>query len=362
MVSENKCFDLIVVGIVACLALIAVGCQPSTPEGQALNLAEAWADERAKENQERDYNRLKLSGYPVEKKPIELTLDALDIDATAVTSENIRLVVAKADCPNILTAMGIEKKYDNCGTDYLLIDIGEERVSKISSDQAQKLQGISTQEEMVQSVPTATVVPAITEVVPPSPTAIAMPAPTVVPAPTIAPAPGAPPTPLDVAVRMGAQPTATFVPAPTVALPPTAAPASVATTPPAPTAAPPTAIPAPTATIAPAPAATTAPAQSATVQPLPTATVGTVPPAPTATATSAPPTATPTPAPTATATSTPTPIPTPTAIPTPSVPVGNDVGERAPDFKMTLADGSVVTLASLIAAERPTFLFFFATF
>ena len=44
------------------------------------------------------------------------------------------------------------------------------------------------------------------------------------------------------------------------------------------------------------------------------------------------------------------------------IPVGSAVGERAPDFEMTLEDGSVVSLASLMAAERPTFLYFFATF
>jgi peroxiredoxin len=42
--------------------------------------------------------------------------------------------------------------------------------------------------------------------------------------------------------------------------------------------------------------------------------------------------------------------------------IGSKVGERAPDFELTLVDGSTVTLASLIENDRPAFLFFFATF
>ena len=41
--------------------------------------------------------------------------------------------------------------------------------------------------------------------------------------------------------------------------------------------------------------------------------------------------------------------------------VGSSVGDRAPDFEMRLADGTLVTFASLIAESRPAFLFFFAT-
>ena len=55
-------------------------------------------------------------------------------------------------------------------------------------------------------------------------------------------------------------------------------------------------------------------------------------------------------------------VPAPTTPPAQAIPIGSEVGERAPDFEMTLEDGSVVSLASLMAAERPTFLYFFATF
>jgi hypothetical protein len=51
------------------------------------------------------------------------------------------------------------------------------------------------------------------------------------------------------------------------------------------------------------------------------------------------------------------PIPTPTA----SVRTGSSIGERVPDFQMQLADGSVVTSASLLSDGKPVFLFFFAT-
>lgn len=140
---------------------------------------------------------------------------------------------------------------------------------------------------------------------------------------------------------------------------PTAAPATVAVVPPTPAA---TTPPAPTATVAPAPVATvppppTAPPPTATaVPPTPSATA---PPPPTATAVLPTPTAIPTPAPTATAVP-----PTPTTIPTPApaVAVGSSVGERVPEFTLSLADGSTVSATSLIQAERPTFLFFFASF
>jgi hypothetical protein len=42
--------------------------------------------------------------------------------------------------------------------------------------------------------------------------------------------------------------------------------------------------------------------------------------------------------------------------------IGSKVGERVPDFEMSLADGTIVTSASLIENDRPAFLFFFATF
>ncbi|MDA0734596.1 MAG: hypothetical protein O2909_09245 [Chloroflexi bacterium] len=41
--------------------------------------------------------------------------------------------------------------------------------------------------------------------------------------------------------------------------------------------------------------------------------------------------------------------------------IGNKVGERIPDFAITLLDGSTVTSAELLAQSQPTFLFFFAT-
>jgi peroxiredoxin len=37
------------------------------------------------------------------------------------------------------------------------------------------------------------------------------------------------------------------------------------------------------------------------------------------------------------------------------------VGNRAPDFEMRLADGTLVNSVSFIAESRPTFLYFFAT-
>ena len=111
----------------------------------------------------------------------------------------------------------------------------------------------------------------------------------------------------------------------------------------------------PTQAAAVAPAPTTAPAPAApTIVPTTAA-----PPTPRDLAASmgAQPTATSEPAaPAATA------APAPTTPPAQAIPIGSEVGERAPDFEMTLADGSVVSLASLMAAERPTFLYFFATF
>ena len=41
--------------------------------------------------------------------------------------------------------------------------------------------------------------------------------------------------------------------------------------------------------------------------------------------------------------------------------IGNNVGERIPDFAITLVDGSTVTSAELLAQRQPTFLFFFET-
>jgi hypothetical protein len=44
-----------------------------------------------------------------------------------------------------------------------------------------------------------------------------------------------------------------------------------------------------------------------------------------------------------------------------STTIGNNVGERIPDFAITLIDGSTVTSADLLAERQPTFLFFFET-
>jgi cytochrome oxidase Cu insertion factor (SCO1/SenC/PrrC family) len=41
--------------------------------------------------------------------------------------------------------------------------------------------------------------------------------------------------------------------------------------------------------------------------------------------------------------------------------VGVDVGDSAPDFTLTLADGSTVDQAALLAAGKPVLLYFFAT-
>ena len=124
-------------------------------------------------------------------------------------------------------------------------------------------------------------------------------------------------------------------------------------------------------TAAPEPAATAVqaqpaqPTQAAAVAPAPT--TAPAPAAPTIVPTTAAP---PTPRDLAasmgaqpTATSEPAaPAVAPTTTAAQAVPIGSEVGERAPDFEMILADGSVVSLASLMAAERPTFLYFFASF
>ena len=41
--------------------------------------------------------------------------------------------------------------------------------------------------------------------------------------------------------------------------------------------------------------------------------------------------------------------------------IGNQVGDRMPDFTLELADGGTVTAAGLVAEGQPTFLFFWAT-
>ena len=53
--------------------------------------------------------------------------------------------------------------------------------------------------------------------------------------------------------------------------------------------------------------------------------------------------------------------PPPTQEPERELPVGGDVGDRAPDFTVTLADGSAASLESLLAPGKPLLLYFFAT-
>lgn len=84
----------------------------------------------------------------------------------------------------------------------------------------------------------------------------------------------------------------------------------------------------------------------------------TAPPPPTeapadkaATSTSAPPpTSTPTPAP--------PPTSTPTIEPTPDIPVGSNVGNRAPEFTLTLTEGRTLTSEELREQGQPFLLFF----
>ena len=41
--------------------------------------------------------------------------------------------------------------------------------------------------------------------------------------------------------------------------------------------------------------------------------------------------------------------------------IGPNVGNRAPEFTLLMADGTTVKSADLLAAKRPTFLYFFTT-
>ena len=41
--------------------------------------------------------------------------------------------------------------------------------------------------------------------------------------------------------------------------------------------------------------------------------------------------------------------------------IGNNIGNRIPDFDITLTDGTPVTASLLLERERPAFLFFFGT-
>ncbi len=71
---------------------------------------------------------------------------------------------------------------------------------------------------------------------------------------------------------------------------------------------------------------------------------------------STPPSATPTAASTSGETGQPS-EPTPTA----ELEVGGQVGNRAPEFTVKLADGSQATLASLLEQEKPLLVYFMAT-
>lgn len=73
----------------------------------------------------------------------------------------------------------------------------------------------------------------------------------------------------------------------------------------------------------------------------------------------APPTATPRPQPTATPRPRPTATPVPTA--TPNIPVGHNVGQRAPDFTVTAVDGNTYTLSEVTASGKAVLVYFFAT-
>ncbi len=93
-------------------------------------------------------------------------------------------------------------------------------------------------------------------------------------------------------------------------------------------------------------------------EPVPTQVPGNTAAAPTmapveqaATSTSAPPpTSTPTPAP--------PPTSTPTMEPAPDIPVGSDVGNRAPEFTLTLTEGRTLTSEDLREGGQPFLLFF----
>ena len=59
-----------------------------------------------------------------------------------------------------------------------------------------------------------------------------------------------------------------------------------------------------------------------------------------------------------------TPPPSAPAVPTASAidfQIGNNIGDRIPDFDITLTDGTPVTASLLLERERPAVLFFFGT-
>ena len=56
--------------------------------------------------------------------------------------------------------------------------------------------------------------------------------------------------------------------------------------------------------------------------------------------------------------------PAPTAAPQAAavdVEVGTGVGDRVPDFEISLTDGTLVSAAGLKESQRPAFMFFFST-
>ena len=61
---------------------------------------------------------------------------------------------------------------------------------------------------------------------------------------------------------------------------------------------------------------------------------------------------------------TPAPAAVAAAVPTRSAidfQIGNNIGDRIPNFDITLTDGTPVTASLLLERERPAFLFFFGT-
>ena len=114
------------------------------------------------------------------------------------------------------------------------------------------------------------------------------------------------------------------------------------------------------------PAAATVAPVTQPVQPAPTVAVA----APTAAAapTVAPPpfaapapTITPSPIPTARPAPTVTPSPIPTPTPKPQLPLGSEVGNRAPDFTVTAVNGETYTLSEVNASGKAVIVYFFAT-
>lgn len=93
-----------------------------------------------------------------------------------------------------------------------------------------------------------------------------------------------------------------------------------------------------------------------TAIPVPT----TAPPPPTAVP-APPPTAVPAPPPTAMPRPAPTVTPSPVPTATPNIPVGHNVGQRAPDFTVTSVRGETITLSEVTASGKAVLVYFFAT-